>query len=66
MKQIGKLASSAKWYHFAYFLNFTTGSIFKNSLLVQQPQAPLNNICDVGYTVILTVAELYIRSRSNM
>lgn len=60
------LASSAKWYHFAHFLNFATGSIFKNCLLVQQPQTPLNNIFDVGYTVILTVTELYIKHRSNM
>lgn len=47
------LASSAKWYHFAHFLNFAVGINLENCLLVQQPQTPLNNICDVGYTPCL-------------
>lgn len=65
VKRKYKLASRANRALFAHFLNFATGSIFKNCLLVQQPQTPLNNICDVGYTVILTVTELHIKNRCN-
>lgn len=50
---IHKSASSANRALFAHFLNFAFGSIFKNCLLVHQPQTPLNTIYNVGYAPYL-------------
>lgn len=52
---IHKLASSVNLYRFTHFFNFAFGSIFKNCLLGQHPQSPLNSICDTGCSFLRNV-----------
>ena len=51
--KIQKLASSVNLYRFTHFFNFAAGSIFKNCLLGQHPQSPLNNTKGVGCAFVL-------------